>query len=468
MSNPTDSSAQRFFSSLLTLFNSRSVLLGAIALSLLSCAQRPNSESTTSEGSDPPQSNTVTVLGVFVGEQQARLEEAIAPFEEETGIEVIYEGTDAFSTLLPVRVDSGNPPDVALFPQPGLMKSLAEEGALVPLDAFLGQDALSAYYPQSWIDLSTVDGSIYGVWYRSAVKSLVWYVPEQFERRGYEIPETWEEMIALSDKIVAEGGTPWCLGLESGNASGWPATDWIEEILLRTAGPDFYDQWVSHEVPFDAPEVQAAFEYFGEIVKTPGYVWGGTTGALSISWGEAPSGLFEDEPKCFMHRQGNFIAGFFPDDVELGKDVSFFQTPDINPEYGNALLVGGDILSMLRDTPEARQFMAYMASPTPHEIWVAKDDFLSPNKQVDLSLYPDETSRKQAELLTSADVVQFDGSDAMPGAVGTGTFWSESLNFVAGSSAQSVTEQIEYYWPESASEVASEDSETDDTTQEGS
>lgn len=422
-----------------------------LAVPIVSCS---NSQVSVSEleGEDIPAAssgdNTVTILGVVVGEQQARLEAAIAPFEEETGIDVIYEGTDAFTTLLPVRVDSGDPPDIAMFPQPGLMKSLAEEGALVPLDSFLSRQELEAYYPDSWIDLSTIDEEIYGIWYRSAVKSLVWYVPEQFEQRRYEIPETWDEMIALSDKIVADGGTPWCLGLESGNASGWPATDWIEEILLRTAGPDFYAQWVAHEVPFDAPEVQEAFRYFGEIVRNPDYVWGGKTGALSISWGESPTGLFSEEPDCFMHRQGNFITNFFPNDVVLGEDVDFFQTPDINPEYSNALLVGGDIFSMLRDSPEARAFMEYMATPTPHEIWAEQGNFLSANKQVDLDVYPNEITRKQADLLTSADVVQFDGSDAMPGAVGTGTFWSEAMNFVAGSSAEDVTQQIEYYWPE--------------------
>ena len=428
-----------------------------LAVSLVSCSQGQTqrvdvdaSESSSARG------NTVTVLGVFVGEQQARLEEAIAPFEAETGIDVLYEGTDAFTTLLPVRLDSGNPPDVAMFPQPGLMKSLAEEGALVPLDDFLGRAQLNEFYPESWIDLSTVNNNIYGIWYRSAVKSLVWYVPAQFEQRGYEVPQTWAEMIALSDRIVAEGETPWCIGLEGGNASGWPATDWIEEILLRTAGPDFYEKWVNHEVPFDSPEVQTAFEYFGEIVRSPGYVWGGITGALSISWGEAPTGLFGDDPNCFMHRQANFIPAFFPEGTTLGTDVTFFQTPDINPEYGNALLVGGDIFSMLRDTPEARAFMAYMATPTPHEIWAANGDFLSANTQVDLSVYPDETSRQQAALLTSADVVQFDGSDAMPGAVGTGTFWSESMNFVAGSSAEKVTEQIEYYWPEETADSIGE------------
>lgn len=429
----------------------------AICLPLASCSQLPNSADSTADqaANETRGTKTVTVLGAFVGGEQAQLEAALVPFEEETGIDVIYEGTDAFTTLLPVRVDSGDSPDVAMFPQPGLMKSLAEEGALVPLDEVISREKLAQYYPQSWIDLSTVNDKVYGIWYRSAVKSLVWYSPEQFKSRGYEIPETWDEMIALSDKIVAEGGTPWCLGLEGGNSSGWPATDWIEEILLRTAGPEFYGKWVDHEVPFNAPEVQKAFEYFGEIVRSPGYVWGGKTGALSIPWGESPTGLFtpdsKGQPDCFMHRQGNFITSFFPKDVTLIEDVDFFPTPDIDPQYANALLVAGDIFAMLNDTPESRQLMAYMATPTPHEIWAAEGNFLSANKQVDLSVYPDEISRKEAELLTSAAIVQFDGSDAMPGAVGTGTFWSGVMNFVAGSSAKEVTDQIEYYWPEGES-----------------
>ncbi|MEM8505514.1 MAG: ABC transporter substrate-binding protein [Cyanobacteria bacterium P01_D01_bin.1] len=423
-----------------------------ILLPLTSCAPSDNSDTDSTEATTSTGAETVTILGVVVGDQQAKLEAALAPFEEETGIDVIYEGTDAFTTLLPVRVDSGDSPDIAMFPQPGLMRSLAEEGALTPVTEVISREELTEYYPQSWIDISTVNDQIYGVWYRSAVKSLVWYVPEQFEQNGYETPETWEEMIALSDKIVADGGNPWCLGMESGNASGWPGTDWVEEIVLRTAGPEYYDQWVSHEVPFNSPEVQKAFGYFGEIVRSPDYVWGGKVAALSIPWGDSPSGLFADPPNCYMHRQANFITGFFPEDIVLGEDVDFFPTPNIDPQYDNALLVAGDIFSMLNDTPAARQLMAYMATPRPHEIWAEAGGFLSANKQVDPNVYPDVISRKQAELLTSAEIVRFDASDAMPGAVGTGTFWSGMMDFVAGSSAEEITDKIEFYWPEEVAE----------------
>jgi alpha-glucoside transport system substrate-binding protein len=425
--------------------------LGAIAIPLASCNQTSGSEAQQNaapEASQPSGSKRVTVLGTFVGEQQAQLEEALVPFEKETGIDVIYEGTDAFTTLLPVRIDSGDAPDIAMFPQPGLMRSLAEEGAIVPVTEILSREQLQSYYPDSWIDLSTVNNQIYGIWYRAAVKSLVWYNPKEFAKKGYSIPNTWAEMIALSDQIVAEGGTPWCLGLEGGNSSGWPGTDWIEDILLHAAGPDFYAKWVQHEVPFNAPQVQEAFQYFGEIAKNPNYVYGGKTGALSIAWGDSIAGIFTAPPECYMQKQANFISGFFPEGVVLGEDVDFFPTPIIEPKYGKALLVAGDIFSMLNDTPEARQLMAYIATPTPHEIWAAKGNFLSANKQVNLNVYPDEISRKEAELLTKAEIVQFDASDSMPGAVGTGTFWSGMMDFVAGASAADVTDKIEYYWPQ--------------------
>ena len=404
------------------------------------------------------QGGTLSVLGAITGDQKKQLEAALAPFEEETGIEIIYEGTDTFTDLLPVRIDSNKSPDIAVFPQPGLMQSLAEEGALVPLDNVLTREQLANYYPESWIELSEVNDKVYGVWYRAAVKSLVWYNPKNFTEKGYKLPQTWDELTALSDKIVADGGTPWCIGLESGKGSGWPGTDWIEDILLHSAGPDFYAQWVNHEVPFNAPQVQAAFQYFGDVVKQPDYVYGGATGALSTSFGDSVLGLFAKEPECYMHKQANFITGFFPKTVVLGEDADFFPTPAIDPEYAETLLVGGDIFAMLNDTPEARKLMAYMATPTPHEIWAEQGGgYLSPNKQVNFDVYPDEISKRQAELLTTA-TVQFDGSDSMPGSVGTGTFWSGMMDFVAGKSPQEVTDKIEYYWPdETADETAAMD-----------
>lgn len=400
------------------------------------------------EGASDSAEKTVTILGVVVGEQQEKLEAALQPFEEETGIEVIYEGSDSFATLLPVRVESGDAPDIAMFPQPGLMASFAESGQMVPVTEFMDRATLEAAYPETWLSLGTVDNSLYGIWYRASVKSLVWYNPTAFAAQGFTVPTTWDEMLALSDQIVAAGVNPWCIGLESGEATGWPGTDWVEDIMLRTAGPDVYDQWVTNEIPFNDGAVQTAFEEFGNIILNETYVVGGSVGAISTPFGDAPQGLIGDTPTCYLHRQANFIASFFPEDVNPAEDLDIFLLPGIDPDYGTPVLVAGDVFGMFNNTPEAQALMEYLATPTPHEIWAELGGFLSPHKQVSLEAYPDSLSQKQAEFLTTAETIRFDGSDMMPGAVGTGTFWSGVVDYVAGTPVEEVLETIEVSWPE--------------------
>ncbi|MEO1684893.1 MAG: ABC transporter substrate-binding protein, partial [Cyanobacteria bacterium J06631_12] len=387
--------------------------------------------------------NTVTILGVIVGEQQEKLEQALAPFEEETGIDVVYEGTDAFATLLPVRVESGDAPDLAMFPQPGLMTDFARGGQLIPLTSFMDTNTLRAAYPDTWLDLGTIDDEPYGIWYRASVKSLVWYSPAAFEAQNYQIPTTWSALTALSDKIAADGGTPWCIGLESGDATGWPGTDWVEDIMLRTAGPEAYDQWISNELPFNAPEVVNAFNEFGEILLEPKYVSGGAVNAVSTPFGDSPLGLFNEPPTCYLHRQASFISTFFPEDKAPNVDYDVFPLPGIDENFGLPILVAGDAFGMFNDTPEARALMEYLATPVPHEIWAGLGGFISPHKAVSLDAYPDVVSQKIAQILADADVIRFDGSDMMPGAVGTGTFWSGVVDFAVGESAEDVTKTID-------------------------
>jgi alpha-glucoside transport system substrate-binding protein len=319
----------------------------------------------------------VTVLGVWGGDEFAAFSEAVEPFTKETGIGMAFETSREQATVLVTRVEAGNPPDIAILPQPGLLVDLAKMGALVPIDTFIDMDQLAKDYAKAWIDLGSYDGTLYGIWFKGSLKSLVWYSPAAFEAGGYEVPTTWDEMIALSDQIVADGGTPWCLGIESGAASGWPATDWIEDIMLRTAGPEVYDKWVNHEIPWTDPAVKTAWEYFGQIARNEDYVWGGTTGVLTTFFGDSPAPLFDDPPGCYMHRQASFITSFFPEGV-TADDYSAFPFPEINPEYGVPALGAGDVVVMLNDTPEARAFIQYLATPTPHEIWAAKGGFLSP------------------------------------------------------------------------------------------
>jgi alpha-glucoside transport system substrate-binding protein len=397
---------------------------------------------------DSSTEGTVTILGSITGEGQDTIEKIFAPFTEDTGIQVVYEGTDAFATLLPVRVEGGNAPDLALFPQPGLMADLARSGALVPLDSFLSRERLSAAYSDDWLQLGTIDDALYGLWARADLKSLVWYRPDVFAAKGYEIPSTWEEMLELSDQMASEGTTPWCIGIESGAATGWVGTDWIEDILLRTAGPEIYDQWVQHEIPFTAPAVVNAFETFGAIALNDDYVYGGSVGVISTPFGDAPLPLFSDPPGCYLHRQTNFIATFFPDDVEVGTDVDVFLLPPIDPTFGTPILVAGTAFAMLNDREAVRAVVDYLLTPEPHEQWVSLENYISPHQQVSLDAYADSFMRTQAQLLNNADTIRFDASDLMPGAVGTGTFWTGVVDYIGGSDLDEVLETIEESWPE--------------------
>ncbi|NET36198.1 MAG: carbohydrate ABC transporter substrate-binding protein [Cyanothece sp. SIO1E1] len=422
------------------------VVIASLALLLGACGTGNDQGVTTGTGTRS--GGTVTILGTLTGVGQEKLEQAIAPFTQATGIEVVYEGTDAFATLLPVRVEAGNVPDIALFPQPGLMADLAREGQLVPIDTFIEPQQLSEYYTQDWLDLGSVDGKVYGIWIRADLKSLVWYSPAAFAAAGYAIPTTWDEMLALSDQIVADGGVPWCLGLESGDATGWVGTDWIEDIMLRTAGPDVYDQWVRHEIPFNAPVVKTAFEQFGKIALNPDYVVGGAVGVISTPFGDAPTPLFDQPPGCYLHRQASFITAFLPDAVELGQDVDIFPLPAMTAQSGLPILVGGIVFGMLNDTPATQALMAYLATPQPHTIWAGLGSYISPHKQVSLDAYPDAITRRQAEILANAEVLRFDGSDLMPGAVGTGTFWTGMIDYVGGNDIDTILAEIEDSWPE--------------------
>lgn len=388
---------------------------------------------------------TVTVMGTWTGQELEAFNKVLEPFELATGIDVQFTGTRDLAAILTTRVQAGNPPDIALLPNPGMMMELAREGALVDLGQVLSPEQL-ADYSKAWIDLGSYNGKLYAVFISADLKSLVWYNPKAFAAKGYQVPTTWDEMIALSDRIVAEGGTPWAIGLESGAASGWPGTDWIEDIMLRTAGPDVYDQWVAHDIPWTHPAVRNAFEIFGQIARNPRYVYGGSVGALTTNFGESPNALFTDPPRAYMHRQATFIQSFILDNnpgLVAGEDYSFFPLPPINEEYGVPALGAADMLGMMRDTPEARALVRYLASPGAQQIWAAESGKLSVNRRVNPSIYANDLVRQAADILVNATVFRFDGSDLMPSAVGAGAFWQGVLDYVGGADLDDVLEMIE-------------------------
>jgi len=395
-----------------------------------------------------PAGKVVTVFGAFVDEEARRFEEAIRSFEESTGIDVRYEGSSEFETLISVRVEGGNPPDIAALPQPGLMKNFASQGKLVPMWPSL-ERVVDTNYASVWKDLGSYNGTAYGLFHRVNAKSFVWYPKKAWAQAGYEVPTTWDELKTLMNKMVANGHTPWAVGMESGGATGWVGTDWIEDIMLRTAGPDVYDQWVANQIPFDHPAVKRAFEVLGEIWLNPRYVYGGTNTILTTSFGDAPRPMFDNPPKAWMHRQGNFITGFFPDAIQanLVDEVGVFPLPAIDPAYGIPVLGGGDQFVVFNDTPEVRQFMEFLATWESGKSWAQAGGALFPYLNQDLSAYPNEIERSLAEALVNAKVFRFDASDLMPAQVGAGSFWTGMVDWVSGKSLDVVLRDIQRSWP---------------------
>ncbi|MFW5748168.1 MAG: ABC transporter substrate-binding protein [Chloroflexota bacterium] len=392
---------------------------------------------------------TVTIFGAFVDADAERFEQAIMPFEEVTGIDVVYEGSGDFETLINARVGGGDPPDIAAFPQPGLFADLAD--AIVPVTGGAAE-LMNTEFDPGWVEVSTVDGELKAVVYRANVKSLVWYNPAQFEAFGYEIPESWDGLLELSDLMVDDGYTPWCIGIESSGATGWVITDWVEDILLRTAPPETYDAWVANEIPFNDPAIVNALETAGEIVLDDEYVFGGAEAVLTTPFGDSPAGLFPaegEDPDCFLHRQASFIPAFFPDGVEIAPDgdVWAFYLPPIDEEYGSPVLSAGDLFSAFSDRAEVMATLEYLAVPLSQEIWAAQGGFVAPNVNANLEVYPTELDRFYAELLVEADTVRFDASDLMPGAIGTGAFWSAMVEWVAGdATAEEALASVEEVW----------------------
>lgn len=421
-------------------------------LSLLAAACLGGEGGGTAEGTEGGGGGgSVEIMGAFLDDEAEGFRTALQPLIDE-GVDVTYSPTPDFDTLITTRVQGGDVPEIALFPQPGLLLDVADQTDSPPVSEFLDVQELEDSLIPGFLDSATnADGDVMGFPMRMAVKSALWYPKPAFEDAGYEIPETQEDLQALEQQIRDDGNTPWCLGMESGDATGWVGTDWVEEYMLRLHGPEVYDQWVSHDVLFDSPEVRAAFERFGEVWQTEGNVVGGAQGLLSIAADASTAGLFEDPPQCFLHRQGNFATAFFPEDVQenLDENVGVAYFPEDTEGYdGRPVLAGGDLALLLNDTPAARQTMEFLAQEEFGEPWAEIGGWLSPHTGFDASLYPTEVERDLFQIGAEADVLRFDASDLMPGAVGAGSFWTGIVDWVGGQSdLDQVLQGIDQSWP---------------------
>ena len=375
---------------------------------------------------------TVTVLGVWGGSELESFRAMIGPFERATGVRVQFEGTRDINAVLTTRARGGNPPDIAGLPGPEQMAGFAKDGQLVPLDDIVDLAAMRQQYAPGWLDLARVDGKLYGIFIKAALKGLIWYDPKVFGAAGYGVPKSWDDLVALTDRVARERKTPWCIGLESGAATGWPATDWIENIMLRTAGPDVYAKWYRHQIAWTDPAVRRAWDLFGRIAAAPRNVYGGIQGELATNFGEAPFPLFAHPPGCYLHHQATFVQDFiqkqYPN-LKPAIDFNFFLFPRIDPGVPPSVEVAGDLFGMFRDTPQARALMRYLATPAAQAIWVKRGGALSPNRRVDLQQYPDPVGRRAAEIMTAAPTVRFDASDLMPDPVAS-AFMKATLDYV--------------------------------------
>lgn len=397
----------------------------------------------------------ISVFASIVAPEDKPYTDSYKPFEECTGAKVTWEGSKEFETQVVVRTKAGTPPDIALLPQPGLLKTLVGTGKVkeAPAEVAAGVDK---WYDPAWKAYGTVDGKFYAAPNTANVKSFVWYSPKVFKDKGYAIPQTFDELIALSDKIAADDpkGKPWCAGFGSGVATGWPGTDWLEDVMLRTAGPEVYDKWIAHTIPFNDPQVATALAKVGTILKNDKYVNGGLGDHKSIATTTFNNGGVPIVTGgCYMHRQASFYANQFPKGTKVGEDgdVFAFYFPPIDPAKGKPVLGAGEFVAAFSDKPEVKAFQTYLTTDT----WVnakakatTAGGFVSAHKGLDVNNVQSPIDKlSETILLDPKAVFRFDASDLMPSAVGSGSEWKGMTDWITGKSDKDTLDFIEKSWP---------------------
>ena len=378
---------------------------------------------------------TVHVIAVWAGQEQANFMAVLKPFEDQTGIKVSYEASRDEDAILTTRVGAGNPPDLAAAPSPQLLTQFAKQGKVIALNDAIDMNAMQANTADSWIKLGEPlnDGKLYQIFSWAAVKGLIWYNPKTFQAKGYQVPTTFDQLTALQGQIKGAGTTPWCVAVESGAATGWPASDWLKEIVLSQSGPDVYDKWVAGTQKWSSPEIKQAFTTFGQILgPNDSNVYGGAQNIIATNFGDVGKPMFTNPPKCYMLNQASFITTFFTSsnpNLKPVDDFNFFALPDINSQFAGAHVVAGDSWSMFHDTPQARKLINYLTTAQAQDIWVKKGGKLAVNKQVPLDDYPDQLSKLSAQLVVNTKIGKYDATDQMPADMKAAA-WKDLVKFI--------------------------------------
>lgn len=411
----------------------------ALSLSLTACGG--------DDGDDTVEILATTDPLVFDG-----LKKKIEAEAKEQGIKVNVQRVDNINQLILTRIQANDAPDIAVIPQPGVIGQIVDRDRAIELtDDIIPTDAIEDMTPGT-LEAGQFDGKQYGLMISMNVKSLVFYPKKAWEPTGYQAPESLEELQQLTDQIKQDGGTPWCFGIESGAATGWPATDWFEDLVMRIGGPDVYEQWVTHEVPFDSDVVKESAQVMEDLLLTKGNVPGGRGSIASTAFGDAEDTMWEQKPGCWLYKQGNFAISkdFMPENIvnNVDEEIGVFGFPPAEAGGENPVLGGGDLATLLNDSEDAKKVMEILADVELGTEAAPSSSFISPHTSFDTSLYPSDLTRQIADIAYGSDVVLFDGSDLMPGEVGAGTFWSEITDWISGrQDLDEALKAIDDSWP---------------------
>ena len=415
----------------------------AASLSLTACG---------SDSGASANSKTVTIWSSLDQPVQDGLEKTLQADVKADGITIKWQKVENINQLIMTKIQAGDTPDIAFIPQPGVVKDMVNLDAAKPLDGVVDKASLEKSMIPGTLDAGTVDGKLYGLLVSMNVKGLVFYNKPAWDKAGYKTPTTIDELNSLTDQIKSDGNTPWCMGIESDTATGWPATDWLETLVMKYGGADAYNSWVSHQTPFDSDVVKQAGDEFDKLLFTDGNTLGGRSAIASTNFGTAGNPMFENPPKCWMYNQGSFITGFFPKSVtkDLDANVGVFGFPAATAGGENPVEGGGDMATMLNDSDNVKTVMKALSQTDIGKDAAPNSSFISPHKDFDMSLYPNDVTRNIADVAYNATSFLFDGSDAMPGEVGAGSFWKEMTAYISGQEdLDTALKNIDESWPSS-------------------
>ena len=394
-------------------------------------------EATGTEASNV--SGSVTILADWTGPEGESFKAVLDSFKEKfPNVDAKYRPSTNIGQDLSTAVEGGNPPDLAAVPNPGLTADYQSRGALKPID--FAKDTVEENFSEDWVDLGTIDGKLYGVFFKGANKSTVWYNVHAFEDAGVEPPSTWDDLTAGADTIQASGLPAWSFGA----ADGWTLTDLFENIYARQAGPDKYRQLTTHDIAWTDPSVKEALQTMADIFKNGDNIVGGIDGALQTDFPTSVSNVFSSPPKAAMIAEGDFVPGVVSGQTPAKPqtDFDFFDFPEIG-DTGKIVVGGGNEVIMFKDSPAAQALVEYLASPEAGEIWAKRGGFSSPNKNVGEDVYSDELTKRSATALANADDFLFDMSDLAPAAFGSDAEFSLLQDFFKSQDVDGTAQKLE-------------------------